>query len=75
MAQTGTGDDGDAIGEYCAEMTGDPVYMIRRGAYKYIHCDGDAPLLFFPISKMTHGNWHLAMTLPIMTCRQPLPKK
>ena len=46
MAQTGTGDDGDAIGEYCAEMTGDPVYMIRRGAYKYIHCDGDAPLLF-----------------------------
>ncbi|MGC6517487.1 MAG: choline-sulfatase [Candidatus Puniceispirillaceae bacterium] len=46
MASTGKGDDGDAIGEYCAEMTGDPVYMIRRGDYKYIHCDADAPLLF-----------------------------
>ena len=46
MATSGKGDDGDAIGEYCAEMTGNPVYMIRRGDYKYIHCDGDAPLLF-----------------------------
>ena len=46
MATSGIGDDGDAIGEYCAEMTGNPVYMIRRGDYKYIHCDGDAPLLF-----------------------------
>lgn len=46
MARTGEGDGGDAIGEYCAEMTGHPVYMIRRGYYKYIHCDVDAPLLF-----------------------------
>ena len=46
MARTGEGDGGDAIGEYCAEMTGHPVYMIRRGGYKYIHCDVDAPLLF-----------------------------
>ena len=46
MARTGSDDGGEAIGEYCAEMTGDPVYMIRRGAYKYIHCDSDVPLLF-----------------------------
>lgn len=36
----------EAIGEYCAEMTGDPVFMIRRGPYKYIHCDSDPALLF-----------------------------
>ena len=46
MATSGHGDEGDAIGEYCAEMTGDPVYMIRRGDYKYIHCDSDRPMLF-----------------------------
>jgi len=46
MATSGSGDDGSAIGEYCAEMTGNPVFMIRRGPYKYIHCDGDPPLLF-----------------------------
>ena len=34
MAQTGKGDDGDVIGEYCAEMTGHPIFMIRRGDYK-----------------------------------------
>ena len=41
-------DDTDdvAVGEYCAEMTSHPVYMIRRGKYKYIHCDSDAPLLY-----------------------------
>lgn len=36
----------EAIGEYCAEMTAYPVIMIRRGRYKYIHCNTDAPLLF-----------------------------
>ena len=36
----------EAIGEYCAEMTTHPVFMIRRGKYKYIHCDGDPPMLF-----------------------------
>jgi len=46
MAQTGKGDDGDVIGEYCAEMTGHPIFMIRRGDYKYIHCDSDEPQLF-----------------------------
>ncbi len=35
-----------AIGEYCAEMTPWPVFMIRRGPFKYIHCEIDPPLLF-----------------------------
>lgn len=35
-----------AIGEYCAEMTAWPVFMIRRGALKYIHCDVDPPQLY-----------------------------
>ncbi len=44
---TGGRDDGDeAIGEYCAEMAGHPVFMIRRGRFKYIHCDADPPMLF-----------------------------
>lgn len=38
--------EAEAIGEYCAEMTAAPVLMIRRGNYKYIHCDLDAPMLF-----------------------------
>ncbi|MGI9387147.1 MAG: choline-sulfatase, partial [Methyloligellaceae bacterium] len=36
----------EAIGEYCAEMTSHPVIMIRRGPYKYIHCEADEPLLY-----------------------------
>ena len=36
----------EAIGEYCAEMTPWPVFMIRRGQYKYIHCDIDPPQLY-----------------------------
>lgn len=36
----------EAIGEYCAEMTPWPVYMIRRGTLKYIHCDPDPPQLY-----------------------------
>ena len=46
MASTGKEDNGDAIGEYCAEMAGRPVFMIRRSKYKYMHCDGDLPMLF-----------------------------
>ena len=46
MATGGKGDGGEAIGEYCAEMTADAVVMIRRGRHKYIHCDSDAPLLY-----------------------------
>jgi choline-sulfatase len=36
----------EAIGEYCAEMTPYPVFMIRRGDLKYIHCDPDPPQLY-----------------------------
>ena len=36
----------EAIGEYCAEMTPAPVFMIRRGRLKYIHCDLDPPQLY-----------------------------
>ncbi|WP_171210036.1 MULTISPECIES: choline-sulfatase [unclassified Ruegeria] len=36
----------EAIGEYCAEMTGYPVIMIRRGPLKYVHCDSDPPQLY-----------------------------
>ncbi len=46
MVTGGDDDDGAAFGEYCAEMTADPVLMIRRGQYKYIHCDSDPPMLF-----------------------------
>lgn len=46
LAAGGTDEVDEAIGEYCAEMTPHPVFMIRRGRYKYIHCDADAPLLF-----------------------------
>ncbi|MEM7499906.1 MAG: choline-sulfatase, partial [Pseudomonadota bacterium] len=38
--------EGEAIGEYCAELASHPVFMIRRGQFKYIHCDVDPPQLF-----------------------------
>jgi choline-sulfatase len=36
----------EAIGEYCAECASHPIFMIRRGKMKYIHCDIDPPLLY-----------------------------
>ena len=39
-------DKREVIGEYCAELTGHPVFMIRRGPHKYIHCDGDPAQLY-----------------------------
>ena len=42
----GGGDSADeAVGEYLAEMAGHPVFMIRRGPWKYVHCDADPPQL------------------------------
>ncbi|MEO0621714.1 MAG: choline-sulfatase [Pseudomonadota bacterium] len=38
--------EGEAIGEYCAECASDPIFMIRRGRFKYIHCDVDPAQLF-----------------------------
>ena len=42
------GDDpvDETFGEYTAEMTSDPMFMIRRGDYKYIHCDADPAQLY-----------------------------
>jgi choline-sulfatase len=37
----------DAVhGEYMAEGTSQPIFMIRRGRHKYIACAGDPPQLF-----------------------------
>ncbi len=36
----------ETTGEYFAEMTSHPMFMIRRGRLKYIHCDTDPPQLY-----------------------------
>ena len=45
---TGDGEEDadEAISEYAAECASHPCFMIRRGNYKYVHCDVDPPLLF-----------------------------
>ena len=40
------GDSNMAVSEYLAEGTGEPMLMIRRGAYKYITCPSDPDQLF-----------------------------
>ncbi len=46
-AATGGSDPVDeALAEYTAEMTSYPMFMIRRGHHKYIHCDTDPALLY-----------------------------
>jgi choline-sulfatase len=46
-AATGEADAVDeTFGEYAAEMTSQPIFMIRRGPHKYIHCDTDPPQLY-----------------------------
>ena len=43
----GGGDDVDeTVGEYMAVMTAHPLFMIRRGRHKYVHCDSDPALLY-----------------------------
>ena len=42
----GEGDPDEAISEYAAECASHPCFMIRRGQYKYVHCEVDPPLLF-----------------------------
>ncbi len=37
---------GVVYGEYLAEGTDQPMFMIRRGRFKYVSCAGDPPLLF-----------------------------
>ena len=36
----------DVVAEYAAEAAVAPAVMIRRGQYKYVHCDADPPLMF-----------------------------
>jgi len=36
----------DVVAEYSAEAAIAPAVMIRRGRYKYIHCDADPPMMF-----------------------------
>ncbi len=36
----------ETIAEYTGEMTSHPMFMIRRGRHKYIHCDTDPALLY-----------------------------
>ncbi len=36
----------ETTGEYMGELLSHPMFMIRRGRYKYIHCDSDPPLLY-----------------------------
>ena len=46
-ATGGDAGEGEAIGEYCAEMApAHPVFMIRRGRFKYIACELDPPQLY-----------------------------
>jgi choline-sulfatase len=44
-----TGQEGghdEVIGEYCGEGTLAPLFMIRRGAYKFVHCAIDPDQLY-----------------------------
>ena len=46
VASGGADDTGESTGEYMGELTSHPIFMIRRGRHKYIHCDSDPPLLY-----------------------------
>ncbi len=39
-------DDREVVAEYCAECASHPIFMVRKGRYKYIHCDIDPPQLY-----------------------------
>jgi choline-sulfatase len=47
LASGSAGGWSDSVqGEYMAEGTFQPLFMIRRGTYKYVSCHGDPPQLF-----------------------------
>jgi choline-sulfatase len=46
LASGGANLDRRVVGEYAAEGAVAPIVMIREGAFKYIHCEADPPLLF-----------------------------
>ena len=45
-ATGGTDPIDETTAEYTAEMTSHPMFMIRRGRHKYIHCDTDPPQMY-----------------------------
>ena len=46
IATGGAAGERTVVAEYCAECASHPILMIRRGDFKYIHCDVDPPQLF-----------------------------
>jgi choline-sulfatase len=46
LAAGADGGPDTVYGEYMAEGTSQPIFMIRRGPHKYIACAGDPPQLF-----------------------------
>ncbi len=46
LASGDSDDVSETTAEYMAEMTAHPMFMIRRGGLKYIHCASDPPLLY-----------------------------
>ena len=46
LAREEDGGCSEAIGEYCAEVTGHPVFIIRWGYMKYFHRDSDPAQLY-----------------------------
>ena len=46
LAQGASDPEREVIAEYCAECASHPILMIRRGAFKYIHCEVDPPQLY-----------------------------
>ena len=46
LACGGADDVDETVGEYMAVMTSHPIFMIRRGRHKYVHCDSDPALLY-----------------------------
>ena len=45
-ASGGDGDGAETIGEYFGEGTADPIFMLRRGPWKYLTCASDPDQLF-----------------------------
>jgi choline-sulfatase len=46
LVGSGAGGPQAVYGEYMAEGTSQPIFMIRRGNHKYVACAGDPPQLF-----------------------------
>jgi len=56
--------DGVVHAEFMAEGTAQPMFMIRRGPFKYVGSQGDPPMLF-DLSKDPHELHNLAGSAPV----------